>query len=390
MSQIDNIIDMIAKEMVDAEKKREKIGKILRKSVDEINLLKLPENLRKIIYEEKIINPVKGIDLIGLSISAIDGGLAYKALTGLDLIITRASGVTYNYSITGDFSVKYTNISPRNLKIIPSYSNNYELPLDVLASSYRDLIEKELATRIIISDTPHIIFLDGGIFSNPLFHITSIMTNSKILEDVKSVYVSFIRNARLQKVIVAGVIKDSRKSYFVNWLLLALPILIRLFPKLRELLEIDYRTIFKKSNDITLTNYLLDKMERTVAMKLDTLQLFMRVFSDFEEKINIKQDNFSTFYIKTVPHDVPLRVEVYSPIEPIERAVEKISSVIATLSSYSRTFSLPSILVEADNRAKILQRDAELIFRKLTSKVQYIPLIRNKRRERGLFSRKIK
>ena len=226
------------------------------------------------------------------------------------------------------------------------------------------------------------LFLDGGIFANPLFYIVGATNNSKLLEEVYKTYSSFIESVKMYKVLVAGIVKDSRKNTFINWLLTALPILIKLTPRLRTLLQFDYRGIFRKSNDITFINYLLNEMERTMAMNLDTLSLYVKISSVFENKIKLNKHDFCSFYIKTAPYDVPLRVELFSPIESIENAVEKISSVIASLASYSRTFSLPSILVEADNRAKILQRDAELIFKRLVSRAQFIPYIQKKRRNR--------
>jgi len=206
---------------------------------------------------------------------------------------------------------------------------------------------------------------------------------NKLVEEVYNIYSELFETSNLYNVYIVGVIKDSRKRSFINWLLKALPSMIKYFDSLREVLEIDYRGILKTINDVIFLHDVLNRSERTtVFAPYELKQLQSPLLNKIVKKI---YSNLGVFYLKSVDFDLPLRIEFFSPGNDIINSAIKISSILIRLSSYSSIYSFPSILVEADNRAKILQKDAELIYRRLLSKAQFIQLLQKKRREKGIF-----
>ncbi|MEQ9714824.1 MAG: DNA double-strand break repair nuclease NurA [Candidatus Asgardarchaeum sp.] len=387
MSVIDIIIDKIAKQLMEIEKKKEKLAYIIRSKLQKAPISALPEKLRECVYENYLFFDVSPISLDGLTIAAVDGGLVSKSLSGVDIIITRAAGVIYTYKHDSKINVKYVSAKPKDLEIIPNFSAVHGSDLDVMASFHRELLEKKLALKIIKDDTPNVLLLDGSIFSNPFFYMYSMYAHDanidKLIEEVFSIYSELFEVSNLYNVYVVGVIKDSRKRSFINWLLKALPMMIKYFDSLREILDMDYRGILKTINDVIFLHSVLNKSERTaVFAPYELKQLQSPLLNKIIKKI---YSNLGTFYLKPVDFDLPLRIEFFSPDNDIINSVIKIASILIGLSSYSSIYSFPSILVEADNRAKVLQKDAELIYRRLLSKTQFIQLLHKKRREKGIF-----
>jgi hypothetical protein len=87
-----------------------------------------------------------------------------------------------------------------------------------------------------------------------------------------------------------------------------------------------------------------------------------------------------------VDYDQPTRIEFLNPehAEPLKTA-DKISSVLYPLSSHHRRYGIPSVLIEADARAKIHDYDLEFIYSQLLDKIGQTSSLLRLRRDRRPF-----
>ena len=364
------------------EKEKRRIAKVIKESIDELNLEKIPIQLKEDLFENEIINSVTKADLKGISISAVDGGLVVKNLVGLDLIFTRATGVIFSYRHSGRVEVKYIQTKTPNIEVFHNFATNNLLELEFLAGLHRVREELSMARMILNENIADILLLDGSIFPIvPLLNQLTNTFNAKIFKDVITEYVKLLDTADATNTVLAGVIKDSRKITFVSWLLKTIPLFLTTSKKLQSILESDYRHTLQQTNDSEFLYLLLDPGERTV---------FMKYHLEIDEGFNIldkkRKSSFGFFYIKTVKYDHPLRVEFYDPSMEFIRIGEKLASVVYTSASFHQRFGLPSVLVEADNRARLSQQDIDFLYRQILIKagINSISLMERKR-DRKIF-----
>ncbi|MEM2907624.1 MAG: hypothetical protein QXP65_00250, partial [Candidatus Hadarchaeales archaeon] len=67
------------------------------------------------------------------------------------------------------------------------------------------------------------------------------------------------------------------------------------------------------------------------------------------------------FYLKAVPYDFPLRVEFVDGGDGVLETAEEVASLVYALSSYHDAYGLPSVLIEADARARLHEEDLEMV-----------------------------
>ncbi|MFX1450236.1 MAG: hypothetical protein ACFFCM_05310, partial [Promethearchaeota archaeon] len=104
------------------------------------------------------------------------------------------------------------------------------------------------------------------------------------------------------------------------------------------------------------------------------------ILKDFDKKLIEK---FKIFYLKSVPYDFPMRIEFLSlNSSPISTA-NKISAALLPLACHHVEFAVPSILIEADARAKLMDSDMDILYDLLIQKIglntNYLKMRRNRR-----------
>jgi NurA-like 5'-3' nuclease len=82
-----------------------------------------------------------------------------------------------------------------------------------------------------------------------------------------------------------------------------------------------------------------------------------------------------SFYIKTADMDRPVRVDF------IGDDVERIASIVFSLSAHHSSYGIPSILIEADHVAKLSEEDAENFYKSVTAHTGLLPCVFKLRRE---------
>jgi hypothetical protein len=182
--------------------------------------------------------------------------------------------------------------------------------------------------------------------------------------------------------LLVGVVEDSRSTRFAQILSEILPSFIKKYPELFKLLQIDYRGIIQQIKDTDLLYRVLKTQERTSCYQLipsNAKKSISRIAPHWRK-------NIYAFYLKSVEYDQPTRIEFLNPehLNPAE-AADKISSVLYPLSSHHAAYGIPSVLIEADARAKLKDWDLDLIYAQLIEKVGHSPSLLRLRRERRPF-----
>jgi hypothetical protein len=118
--------------------------------------------------------------------------------------------------------------------------------------------------------------------------------------------------------------------------------------------------------DSSLLDYLLLKGERTSSFTYTGNIEKHPVLMDFSEKW---ADSIYGFYLKPCELDRPLRVEFIHSSGNIEKHSSEIASIVYSLSCLHREYAYPSILIEADLRAKLNPQEIEIVYNKILDKL---------------------
>ena len=310
----------------------------LEKIVDKIRYLetekrKLAEFLKKI---PELSWKVSKIDLGNIKIGGEDGGLTKKSTHLMDFVFLKAISVIFNYE-NGKLLdvVYYPSINPTP-KITYSPESLSDIEFRIFWSLQR--LKKEIKTSIetINKFSPDLFLIDGSLLINP--GDVPRKDSSVYLDylEVKNLFNELYKTSKKENCMLAGVVEDSRSSVFCNYI--SENILKKINnPKVPELID-----ILKRTKDTNLLYYMLDKGEATKIINLE--------------------GEVKCFYLKTAEFDRPIRIEF------LEKGKE-ISELIYTISSQSRTYGLPNVLIEADQRAKLSENDADYYTSLIASKL---------------------
>ncbi len=337
----------------------------------------LPPHLRASSYDSHMFTPLKPKDISGLTIGGIDGGYSSRLLLGFDIFLFRAIAVFSTYSPSQIIKTTYFPSKIPSLEIAVSDVGLSSLDFENMGSIKRAITELQIAYRVVTeyldlkSKKIDLLLLDGSpVINRPL-------TNNKKILNYYNSYLSIL--SRLVKtscdnnVILAWVVKDSRLNLFTNNLGRIIPFIIEKTP---TLFSLDYRRIINRSRDMDLCYHLLETNTRSM--------VFLREYSmpkDFAQEFALY-----SFYLKTVPFDIPLRIELFqsihrSPEELIDET-RILSELILPVSQYNRTYGIPAPIVEADARARIREKEVESLLQLLRKRYNSLGLW-TKRRDRA-------
>jgi hypothetical protein len=363
MKELAELTERLAKEIVKTENYRREVGKFLRELATE----KVEQN--KEILEEKIILQVKKLELDGIKIAGIDGGVVKKSLHGVDLRLSRAVGVVFSYSKNKLEKVEY-HPSPFPTPIPNLIFDPYsELELELSCGMERQILEASIAREVAEKFKPEILLMHGSIIPHyterPSIHSLIYSTYTRMIEAYKKLFEIALKN----KILLAGVIEDSRGTRFCEILK------EKIFPNFK--IEREIGIFIERSRDTNVLNYALDEGERTFAFSYSSNPEEHPVLKEFGEIAKL----FFSFYLKTAKFDKPIRVDtIANKVEDIN----KLSSVLLSLAGHSR-YGMPSILIEADQRARLSEKDLEIFYNELIRKAGCVSSVFSLRREERPF-----
>jgi len=279
---------------------------------------------------------VSKVDLGNITIGGEDGGLTKKSGHLLDFVFLRAVSVIFNYERGKLQDVAYYPTINPTPEIIYSSNALSDVDFRIFWSLQRMKKEIKISIDTISRFSPDLFLIDGSLMINP----------ADVPRKESSVYMDYIEVKKLlntlhevgkkENCMIAGIVEDSRSSAFCTYI--AENILSEVkSKKVPELID-----ILKRTRDTNLLYYLLEKGEATKII-------------DLEEEIKC-------FYLKTVEFDRPIRVEFFEN-------EKEIAEIIYTISSQSRTYGLPNVLIEADQRAKLSENDIDYYTNLIASKL---------------------
>lgn len=323
----------IAKRVIETEQRRKDIAELMRS-----------QNVFSQVIENNLEN---------IAVAGTDGGIIKKSLHGIDLLLIRTAGVVFHFE---GGKLKKTEYYPQPIPSpVPqaSFDPFSEIEFEINANMKRQTAEVITACEVVEKFSPDILLMHGSIVP----HYTSksgalIETYEKMIEAYKKLF------TLSGKTLIAGVVEDSRGKRFCDIISDKIGI------------NSEQQILLQKTRDTNILTYAMKLGERTFSFPYGEKENFiLKEFPDFSEKI-------STFYMKTAEFDRPIRIDFVGK----EQEAEKISSFVFPLVKNS-SYGLPSILVEADQRAKLSDKDFDIFFSDLMNKVGRFPSVFELRRE---------
>ncbi len=342
------VIQEIVKSLKDIEEKRRRIGERIRS---------LKNDLLKSLILKVTPHPLDDLKAVG-----VDGSIVSHEYHDLLLIMLRSIAVFFSFkgNLLAECSY-YPNSTP-DVEVCPVFGFQTN-EVNTISSQRR--LESEIKTAIEAIDEfkPDIILLDGSIVPQ---------ISDKPRKKLIRLYEKLYARCEGDRLSLAGVVEDSRGTRFVN--ILTNDILPNRFSGNKDQLL--------KSNDTNILNYVLDAGERTFSFPYSDAPGDHPVLKMLDPEFT---KNIYSFYMKTVDLDRPLRIEYLR-----QNNDDFIASTVFALSMFHSDYGFPSVLIEADERARISKIDLEHFYRILIDEIGDFSSIMRMRREKRPFYRVIK
>jgi hypothetical protein len=328
----------LVKIIVSMEKDRQKVGEWLRQKPDLI-----------FRTEQKILDSC---------IVGVDGGIVKKSFHGIDLMLVRAVAVAFYYKGNKLSSTDYYPSSmptPEPKVVVDPFS---DLEFEVNSNIERQIKEVEVAREALEKFKPDILFLHGSIIP----HYTFVPDKSSLLHvsyrRMIEAYQSLFDAVKKSETVLAGVIEDSRGTRFCEIIgSEALP---------------EHKLVLTRSKDSNVLAYALQAGERTVTFPYSSDVRTHPILREFKDA-----DKVQTFYIKIGEFDRPVRIDFLADKSDVDR---KVSSVLSACAGHAN-YSIPSVLVEADQRSKLSENDLEIFYYDILVKAGNLSSLLELRRE---------
>ncbi len=351
---MEDTINQIAQHINDLAKNRSELAKLLKK----VDSLKLFPSLAKQIKPIELNNKICGVD----------GGFLAKEYHGMGLILRRAVAACFHYKQNKLVKTDYfpsRRPQPEPI-IIGSEFNSAEF--STLASLRR--VEMELATQLKAAKElqPDVLVADGSIVLHPSSVPDKDSKVQPLYEKVINQYIELYEYCTKNNILLIGAIEDCKGTKYCSLLKqrfseAALPEEIK--KELSELLPVLDRT-----TDTLFLFYFLQAGWRTEDFEYSSSRAELPVMRE----IGKWSEAVRAMYIKAVEYDRPMRLDFIG--DP-----EQVASTIFEISRQNRSYSYPSVLIEADGRAKLREQEIMVFKSALNEKLGRNPSLFELRRE---------
>ncbi len=267
------------------------------------------------------------------TVCAVDGGLATASSQEVEVFISRAVGIVFNYLNSCLASYQYFPSCSPDPKIEIKIAMD-ESASRVYGSLFRLEQELEIAIKCISQFRPSVLLLDGSLAVHPADKPSSENEELfKFYERIINKYKQLYELSEKSNCLLIGIAKDSRAKRFSS-------------------------LVNEHWPDTLFLDYLLRERERTAALRYygkDNPP--PKALEKWAEKIKLS-------YIKCVKDDYPLRIEFISD------NCDLAASTVLSLAAINKTYAYPAILIEADLRAMLDQREVEWILNAFLSRTK--------------------
>ncbi|HLC48637.1 MAG TPA: DNA double-strand break repair nuclease NurA [Candidatus Norongarragalinales archaeon] len=311
-------------------------------------------------HERKLTFDVEDVEVNG-KIAAVDGGLLAEELHSIDIVLTRAAAVVFEYEKS---KLKKHHYHPSSF---PDYEVHAPSALEAHeAIWFRNIarLDKEITAAIetIEKYSPFALFLDGSIVPQVSDKPAKESEVYALYEGLIGKYNKLFSITEKSNCLLLGIIKDSRGKQFLN-----------LAERHMGLDPADC-AVLKKTNDSSFLFNLLNEKERTFAFRYASISEHP-ILRDLRGH----GDMISSFYLKAVKYDRPLRIDFLHPENGVNR-IDEIASLAYSLSKHNQQYAYPAILIEADLRAALDPKELEIVYDRIFSSVGMSPSIFKLRR----------
>ena len=345
-------------------KKKNIAGKLLELKKQKMNEFNSSE-----LLEENFFYPVSATEL-NHKIAGTDSGFVGKRMHSIDIILIKTVSTIFSYKKNKLIKADYFP-SPTDFPIPFISSNTLENDEFLCNKSLLRLKEEISCSKKVIEEfKPDYCFIDGSIIPQ---YADKPRKDSKIDSDYFNLIKLFellYETAENNSCNLIATVEDSRGSRFRT--------IIQ-----KELLEknnlIDSNEL-DSFFDSSLLDYLLSKNQRSFCFNYTSSIKEHPILNDFQEKWTSR---IKAFYLKPSLLDRPLRIEFLHNGKNLTDYCNEISSVILPLSSLHKEYAYPSVLIEADLRARLKPNEIDILFNKIQDKLgrdnAFLALRRNSR-----------
>lgn len=282
-----------------------------------------------------LLQDAEPASLDGLTIAGVDGGFARKEYHGYDALLLRAVAALFTYDEDGLETSRYLPEGDRRPDYaFPAVRANRR---EVEVSTQLLRLRKEVAqARAAVEEGADMVLLDGSVVPQYTDKPSQDDPMRQEYDDLIDLYQELFELAEENGAIVAGVIEDSRSSAFCE--------------RIGDLLD-RFPTDAKDTNVL---EYALEYGERTCHLDYAEEYEKHQILRDLGEY----GDAIYNFYMRTARNARPVRVDIIAPEDPAGRA-DRVASLLLPLCSYSANYGIPSVIMDADQRAKIEGSEVE-------------------------------
>ncbi len=327
----------------------------------EISEKRSGEVLKESAEPEKPLFIKVGKDEPDFKILGVDGGLLKEQYHGVDLILIRAVGVLFEYSrgkLKNHSYFPSKNPAPEPKTIVDAES---EMDFLLAVNIIRPKKEFEIALDSAKALNPEHLVMHGSILPHPANKAgegSSLRADYlEMLSAYKSLYSYCLKNG----IFLSGVVEDSRENRFYS--------------------SVSDSPGAPKTNcrDSVILFDSLSPGERTCAFSHPgKSQLGEGGLGEFARMVY-------TIYLRSAEFDRPLKIDFLSEPEKVGEVADRIASAIYNTSRFNRSYGLPTVIIEADARAKLSEEDIELIFQQISDRAGATPLSMALRRKQRPF-----
>lgn len=342
----DSVSEVILQMQRNLEKKQLQLSSI--SSID------LSKKKNKYLEEECLINNIDVKKDITTITAGVDSGFLAKQLNFSNITLVKEVGVVFAYDQGRLISTKY--FPKINHKPIPYLTTtSLELEEVIWTSSILRLSKEISLKKRIIQETEGLesIFVDGSIIPQYVNKPTKACLAREKYNHLIEQFVALYNLSKQKKVFLIGCIEDSRGSRFFS----------EIKQNYFEDADFDFSDNFYVSS-------ILNENQRTGIVKYSKEPKSHPVLVDFPEEI---YNNLYVFYLRLSKEDFPLRIEFVYFKEfglSLYEYVQKICSIVASLSYHNKSYVYPLPLIEADLRSRLNIKEVDLIINKILEKTK--------------------
>ncbi|MHA1670864.1 MAG: DNA double-strand break repair nuclease NurA [Promethearchaeota archaeon] len=363
----------IANDYLKIEETKKEFIKLIQKNRGELDFSEFIEDPYFDIKENVLTSEMIQANIRGLNVASVDGSSVVKHFMNADFSFLKAICVKYYFYKNDSSKIKYyPDVSGYNNYLVQgNFINMEENNVDAQISMDMNFMEINLLNDLIeISDNLDLIIIDGSIVPMPINLIFGRNDDiSHKYDNLLREYRRLYANCTDKDIILIGSIKDTRTSALIHSLRSGIQILKPNTSRLSDFIKINYRQIINYFSDLDFFTRLLNKSERSCIFNCKKDMKKIRESGIKKEIPDYFPYNFYAFYLKTVKHDTPCRIEFFTnEDDTIKEASEKanlISSIILPISIYNENYGLPIPQIEAHRRAVFKPSEINLLFNNL-------------------------